>query len=241
MEHQITMKESASGYTPCIGLICSPHDSRSEGDLSPSFQIYWIMPPPEHLMNHYGRPMQMYYSVNRDLFLTQDLLLEMRLLANYYNELPEMIDFTGSYKHNHDITNLDKLSSSIKPKLPKDLQESEYPDEPSIWKAAVDHFWKFLKNLVIAPPESSQEGKNEEQADQEEKVPNEVTEESELDAEPQLVIATETECEAEVEGESEADPAVESEVGPEAEAGVDPRFDEEQELSADPDLEGDNN
>lgn len=163
MEHQITMKESTGGYTPCVGLICSPHDSRSADDLSPSFQIYWVMPPPEHLMSHYGRPMQMYYSVNRDLFLTQDLLLEMRLLATYYIETPNMIDFTSQYRYNDQITNLDKLSSSIKTKLPKDLQESEYPDEPSIWKAAVDHFWKFLKNLVVSPPEPVQESKVEEQ------------------------------------------------------------------------------
>lgn len=149
MEYQITMKESPSGYTPCVGLICSPHDIRTEDDLSPSFQIYWVMPPPEHLANHYGRPMQMYYSVERDNFLTQDLLLEMRLLANHYNTVPEMVDFKSIYPHNDKITYLDKLSGSIKTKLPKDLQECEYPDDPAMWKAAVDHFWKFLKNLVI--------------------------------------------------------------------------------------------
>lgn len=158
IEHQITMKDSSNGYIPCIGLICSPHDIRSEDDLSPSFQIYWVMPPPENFANHYGRPMQMYYSVSRDLFLTQDLLLEMRLLANYYtSKVNEMVDFKSIYAYNESITNLDKLSGSIKPKLPKDLQESEYPDEPAIWKAAVDHFWKFLKNLVIPPPEQPQD------------------------------------------------------------------------------------
>lgn len=150
MEYQIIMKDSANGYRPCVGLICSPHDTRAEDDLSPSFQIYWVMPPPEQLSNYYGRPMQMYYSVTRDLFLTQDLLLEMRLLANYYtSRITDMVDFKSYYQHNETITNLDKLSGSIKPKLPKDLQESEYPDEPGIWKAAVDHFWKFLENLVI--------------------------------------------------------------------------------------------
>lgn len=163
MEYQITMKESPTGYTPCVGLICSPHDIRSEGDLSPSFQIYWVMPPPEHLANHYGRPMQMYYSVTRDLFLTQDLLLEMRLLANYYtSNTTDMVDFKSTYEHNSRITNFGKLSGSIKPKLPKDLQESEYPDEPNIWKAAIDHFWKFLRNLVIPPDESEAKSQDEE-------------------------------------------------------------------------------
>lgn len=164
MEYQITMKESINGYIPCIGLICSPHDTRSEDDLSPSFQIYWVMPPPEQFANHFGRPMQMYYSVTRDLFLTQDLLLEMRLLANHYtSKANDMVDFAASYEFNENITNLDKLSGSIKPKLPKDLQESEYPEEPAIWKAAVDHFWKFLKNLVITPSgDQGQEGQPDE-------------------------------------------------------------------------------
>lgn len=165
MEYQIALKESAVNYIPCIGLICSPHDIRTDDDLSPSFQIYWVMPPPEHLPNHYGRPMQMYYSVTRDLFLTQDLLLEMRLLANHYvnRASSELVDFKAPYEFNDRFTNLDKLSGSIKPKLPKDLQESEYPDEPAIWKAAVDHFWKFLKNLVVASPKP--------QADQSEETP----------------------------------------------------------------------
>lgn len=165
MEYQITMKEAPGGYTPCVGLICSPHDIRSEEDLSPTFQIYWIMPPPEHLGNHYGRPMQMYYSVTRDLFLTQDLLLEMRLLANHYaTKSSDIVDFNSTYEYNNKVTYLDKLSGSIKPKLPRDLQESEYPEEPSIWKAAIDHFWKFLRNLVI-PPEGTEgnETKNQEE------------------------------------------------------------------------------
>lgn len=198
MEHQITMKESAGGYTPCVALICSPHDIRSEDDLSPSFQIYWVMPPPENYPNHYGRPMQMYYSVTRDLFLTQDLLLEMRLLANYYtSRITDMVDFKANYEHNDRISNLDKLSGSIKPKLPKDLQESEYPDEPAIWKAAVDHFWKFLKNLVIPPSEQTQDQQDESQSqednqeEEEEAVENEhdVTENEHeiVDNEPEIV------------------------------------------------------
>lgn len=162
IEYQIAMKDAPGGYMPCVGLICSPHDTRSEDDLSPSFQIYWIMPPPEHLPVHYGRPMQMYYSVTRDLFLTQDLLLEMRLLANYYmKNSADMVDFRATYEHNNRVSNLEKLSGSIRPKLPKDLQESEYPEEPNVWKAAVDHFWKFLRNLVIAPDESEEKSQEE--------------------------------------------------------------------------------
>lgn len=79
-----------------------------------------------------------------------------------------MVDFKSNYQHNDRITNLDKLSGSIKPKLPKDLQESEYPDEPGIWKAAVDHFWKFLKNLVIVPSEQSQDQEDDQQVQEDE-------------------------------------------------------------------------
>lgn len=182
MEYQILLKESAGNYIPCIGLICSPHDTRSEDDLSPSFQIYWVMPPPEHLSNHYGRPMQMFYSVTRDLFLTQDLLLEMRLLANYQmHRAKEIVDFKAPYEYNEKFTNLDKLSGSIKPKLPKDLQESEYPEEPAIWRAAIDHFWKFLKNLVIASP-----NKNAPEELEEAKTPEDPQSEEALSEQPEI-------------------------------------------------------
>lgn len=77
MEYQIAMKgESDSSYIPCVGLICSPFYKYNE-DLAASFQIYWVMPPPEYKPVEYGKPMKMSYSISRDSFLTQDLLLEM--------------------------------------------------------------------------------------------------------------------------------------------------------------------
>ncbi len=79
MEYQIAMKgESDSSYTPCVGLICSPFYEYNDG-LSATFQVYWVMPPPEYQPHEYGKPMQMTYTVSRDSFLTQDLLLEMVL------------------------------------------------------------------------------------------------------------------------------------------------------------------
>jgi len=77
MEYQIAMKgESDSSYTPCVGLICSPFYEFNDG-LSATFQVYWVMPPNEYQPHEYGKPMQMTYTVSRDSFLTQDLLLEM--------------------------------------------------------------------------------------------------------------------------------------------------------------------
>lgn len=77
MEYQIAMKgESDSSYVPCVGLICSPYDAYIDG-LQSSFLAYWVMPPPEYKPQEFGKPMLMMYSMSRDSFLTQDLLLEM--------------------------------------------------------------------------------------------------------------------------------------------------------------------
>lgn len=79
-EYQVTMKgESDSAYLPCVGLICSPYDPilSSNISLDSVFQMYWIMPPPEYRPYEFGKPMHMMYTITRDSFLTQDLLLEM--------------------------------------------------------------------------------------------------------------------------------------------------------------------
>ena len=77
MEYQLIMKgESDNCYIPCVGLVCSPYDEFNDGFES-SYQSFWVMPPPEYRPFEYPRPMMMMYSVTRDSFLTQDLLLEM--------------------------------------------------------------------------------------------------------------------------------------------------------------------
>ena len=80
LEYQIAMKgESDSSYLPCIGLICSPYDQTLSSSISLDsvFQMYWVMPPPEYRPYEFGKPMHMMYTITRDSFLTQDLLLEM--------------------------------------------------------------------------------------------------------------------------------------------------------------------
>jgi proteasome lid subunit RPN8/RPN11 len=77
LDYQISLKgDNESSYLPCVGLICSPYDASNESPES-SYQSFWVMPPPEYRPYEYGRPMQMMFSVTRDSFLTQDLLLEM--------------------------------------------------------------------------------------------------------------------------------------------------------------------
>lgn len=78
LEYQVTMKgnECDLAYIPCVGFICSPYDPFSRNRLS-SFLAYWVMPPSEMNSFEYGKPMQMFYQISRDSFLTQDLLLEM--------------------------------------------------------------------------------------------------------------------------------------------------------------------
>lgn len=77
LDYQITMKgENDTSYTPCVALISSPYDPSNAG-LESSCQLFWTMPAPEYRPYEYGRPMQLMFSVTRDSYLTQDLLLEM--------------------------------------------------------------------------------------------------------------------------------------------------------------------
>jgi proteasome lid subunit RPN8/RPN11 len=78
LEYQVTMKgnECDLAYIPCVGFICSPYFEHNQDGLA-YFLAYWVMPPSELTSLEYGKPMQMFYQVSRDCFLTQDLLLEM--------------------------------------------------------------------------------------------------------------------------------------------------------------------
>ncbi|XP_015910792.1 MPN domain-containing protein isoform X4 [Parasteatoda tepidariorum] len=148
MEYQITMKgDSDSSYTPCLGLICSPYDTQRPS-MEADYLAYWVMPPPEHRPHEYGRPMQMIYSIAHDSFLTQDLLMEMRLISEYYRSTGEAIDF------NVDLgtpqaggSHWEKLQSSLRTKLPRDLMVTGA--QSTAQAQAVTHFWDFLKGLIM--------------------------------------------------------------------------------------------
>ncbi|XP_023227497.1 MPN domain-containing protein-like [Centruroides sculpturatus] len=147
MEYQIIMKgENDSTYTPCLGFICSPYNM-TKSLLEAEYLAYWVMPPPEHRPHEYGRPMEMIYTVAQDSFLTQDLLTELRLLADFYRGAPDAINFSHNYCQNG-ITYWEKLRSSLSTKLPRDLQVSG--NQSIAQMQAVTHFWSFLKGLVSA-------------------------------------------------------------------------------------------
>ncbi|GFT58210.1 MPN domain-containing protein [Nephila pilipes] len=147
MEYQITMKgDSDSSYTPCLGLICSPYDNQrpaTEAD----YLAYWVMPPPEHRPHEYGRPMQMIYSIAHDSFLTQDLLMEMRLISEYYRSTGEALDFNNCFANQGSGTYWEKLQSSLRTKLPRDLMVTGA--QSTAQAQAVTHFWDFLKGLIM--------------------------------------------------------------------------------------------
>ncbi|CAN8024275.1 unnamed protein product [Ixodes persulcatus] len=144
LDYQITMKgESDSSYTPCVGLICSPY-VKDESCVDAKYLAYWVMPPPEHRPNEYGKPMQMMYNVAQDSFLTQDLLMEMRLLSEYYRGSPDSLNFCKDFEP-HSISYWEKLKRSLTSKLPRDLQVTSGDSQGQ----AVDHFWEFVKGLIM--------------------------------------------------------------------------------------------
>ncbi|CAL1269832.1 unnamed protein product [Larinioides sclopetarius] len=146
MEYQITMKgDSDSSYTPCLGLICSPYDPQRPS-MEADYLAYWVMPPPEHRPHEYGRPMQMIYSIAHDSFLTQDLLMEMRLISEYYRSTGEALDFNANFSSGAG-SYWEKLQSSLRTKLPRDLMVTGA--QSTAQAQAVTHFWDFLKGLIM--------------------------------------------------------------------------------------------
>ncbi len=66
----------ASDYSPVVGLIVSPYYPRTARLVS-LMQMFWVAPIYVSAVKDFGRPMQFHYTVTRDAFLTQDLLVEM--------------------------------------------------------------------------------------------------------------------------------------------------------------------
>lgn len=159
LNYQLIMCESEIQYLPCVGLICSPYDPCNK-DNSSSLIAYWVLPPTEEKALEYPKPLHLFYQTTRDSFLTQDLLLEMRLLAHHYMDSEEKIDFNEVYKDAKEnpespvVTNWDKLQYSIKPNLPSDLQVSTdlTPHQANLQQQALIQFWTFLKGLLIKSP-----------------------------------------------------------------------------------------
>ncbi|XP_043794794.1 uncharacterized protein LOC122716102 [Apis laboriosa] len=115
LDYQIKMKgPSDNGYTPCVGLICSPYNT--DGSCYESnFNVFWSLPPPENRPHEYPRPMLLSYTLSQEHFLSQDTLEEIRRCIEYYKS-EGGIDFTANFNNN--TTYLERLRCSLASKLP---------------------------------------------------------------------------------------------------------------------------
>ncbi|XP_003400083.3 uncharacterized protein LOC126922546 [Bombus affinis] len=115
LDYQIKMKgPSDNGYTPCVGLICSPYNT--DGSCYESnFNVFWSLPPPENRPHEYPRPMLLSYTLSQEHFLSQDTLEEIRRCIEYYRS-EGGIDFTTNFNNN--TTYLERLRCSLASKLP---------------------------------------------------------------------------------------------------------------------------
>ncbi|XP_015109473.1 uncharacterized protein LOC107036205 [Diachasma alloeum] len=115
LDYQIKMKgPSDNGYTPCVGLICSPYNA--DGNCYESnFNVFWSMPPPENRPHEYPRPMLLSYTITQEPFLPQDALDEIKKCIEYYKS-EGGIDF--KLKFTASTTYLDRLRTSLASKLP---------------------------------------------------------------------------------------------------------------------------
>ncbi|GIY22590.1 hypothetical protein CEXT_436601 [Caerostris extrusa] len=145
-----------SDFVSSSKSLSAPYDNQrpsTEAD----YLAYWVMPPPEHRPHEYGRPMQMIYSIAHDSFLTQDLLMEMRLISEYYRSTGEALDFNSSFSTGSG-TFWEKLQSSLRTKLPRDLMVTG--TQSTAQAQAVTHFWDFLKGLIMMDEQARCEKRN---------------------------------------------------------------------------------
>lgn len=132
-------------YQPVVGLITSPYYKKAS-NLASLNQLFWVMPLFVHNCRDFGRPMQLAYNTVRDHFLTQDLLVEMRLLATHFSSHSKVVDFSQHYQW--ESSNWEKFQESLKSKLPRDLLEFDPNDSSSTTIQALTHFWQFVKGLL---------------------------------------------------------------------------------------------
>ncbi|KAH7645009.1 mpn domain-containing protein-like protein 2 [Dermatophagoides farinae] len=153
-KQMLMTKKDVRDYSPCVGLICSPFYQNTEATeattkLTTLFQMFWVMPIFTMGNRNIGRPMQISYQIARDAFLTQDLLVEMRILAAHFAVHQKFIKFNDTFQ-GESTSYWNKLQESLKTKLPRDLVETQSQAvQNDIQQQALMHFWSFLKNLLL--------------------------------------------------------------------------------------------
>ncbi|XP_064101453.1 MPN domain-containing protein CG4751-like isoform X2 [Macrobrachium nipponense] len=114
LEYEMKMKGSNdASYTPCIGLIVSPYVRG--GGQGATTSGFWVMPPPEHKPQEYGRPMSIQFTIVQDAFIPKDALHKC---VRYYKDSPDSVIFTDIFQDRY--TYWDKLKTAIKMCVPKD-------------------------------------------------------------------------------------------------------------------------
>ncbi|KAL3854381.1 hypothetical protein ACJMK2_013652 [Sinanodonta woodiana] len=121
MSYQLRMKGSGSTYLPSIGIIISPYN-QSNNKTESALQMYMVMPPIEPVKSDYGIPMHLKFSKKQNASVSEELLSEMKNLADFYRGSPDWIKFQHSWQPS--ITFLDKLKTSLSNKLPEDQMEN---------------------------------------------------------------------------------------------------------------------
>ncbi|KAK7077756.1 hypothetical protein SK128_021165 [Halocaridina rubra] len=117
LEYEMKMKGSNdASYTPCIGIIVSPYVRG--GGQGATTSGFWVMPPPEHKPQEYGRPMSIQFTIVQDAFIPKDALLHMCKTVKYYKDSPDSVIFSDIFQDRH--TYWDKLKTAIRMCVPKD-------------------------------------------------------------------------------------------------------------------------
>ncbi|XP_068210931.1 MPN domain-containing protein CG4751-like isoform X2 [Palaemon carinicauda] len=117
LEYEMKMKGSNdASYTPCIGLIVSPYVRG--GGQGATTSGFWVMPPPEHKPQEYGRPMSIQFTIVQDAFIPKDALIHMYKSVRYYKDSPDSVIFSDIFQDRY--TYWDKLKTAIRMCVPKD-------------------------------------------------------------------------------------------------------------------------
>ncbi|XP_063614660.1 MPN domain-containing protein-like [Penaeus indicus] len=117
LEYEMKMKGSNdASYTPCIGIIVSPYVRGGGQGMSASG--FWVMPPPEHKPQEYGRPMSIQFTIVQDAFIPKEALYHVRDTVRFYKDSPDSVIFTDIFQDR--FTYWDKLKTAIRLCVPKD-------------------------------------------------------------------------------------------------------------------------
>ncbi|XP_071502799.1 MPN domain-containing protein-like [Diadema antillarum] len=125
MDHQLKLKGDGMSYQPCVALICAPYNLHKATKDS-QMKAFWVMPPAEDKASLYGMPMDMTFSCQQDIFLTQEVLAEMKHLVEYYKDCSDMVQLKEKWFEGD--TFLDKLKGSLSKKFPKDRSDKRLLD-----------------------------------------------------------------------------------------------------------------